>query len=562
LARLLIDAPGQAETETVTLDGADRLLIGRLPNASLLPTEPAAGETRCLAVPSPNVSANHALAYLTSSGVRIRDLDSKNGTWVRIPRGATLDVPVASNEVELLLASSLHGVVSDESPQAARYRDGADFGQGVSRAVSAWLSAVDVPARVWVVGEAPTDASAFGLATGEVLCVRAERTVDSTFHDRMVLLSRYVSTQNSLFSAEARTRSDGMILASSAIRNVHRRIVELALQSLPSVVLLGPSGSGKERLAETFHRCLGRGGSMVAVNCATLTRERLVVDLFGAEAGAYTDAKRTMTGAVERADGGTLFLDEIGELPLDVQPMLLRFLETGEYQRLGGIGHARFADVRVVAATNRDLRMMAREGKFREDLFFRLALEIIEVPPLAERAADVRAFLDSQMLGTVAASAACQAEALAMIEAHAWAGNFRELVNFARRLPRNAEAGSLSPAQIRRALEAGSLSSTPPTRSVTPPEPKAPANFIELLSASAAAFGRELNGQPPSNWSDVTTFVESYLKPFALAHLAGLQDVRDLDGITIGSVAELVRADRGTVSKQLRRYFECKKLGD
>jgi transcriptional regulator with GAF, ATPase, and Fis domain len=244
------------------------------------------------------------------------------------------------------------------------------------------------------------------LATGGTLVVQSDGTIDESFQGLLSRIARYVAAQNALYAAEQETRDDGMILASQAIRQVHRRVVELASQGVPRIVLIGPSGTGKERLARSFHRHAAGDRPLVAINCASLGRDRLIADLFGAEAGAYTGAQKTMIGAVERADGGTLFLDEIGEMPLEVQPQLLRFLDVGEYQRLGSIGVTRIANVKVVAATNRDLRRMVADGTFRADLFFRLALEVIDLPPLRQRFADVVAYLETQTLGETTAGTA------------------------------------------------------------------------------------------------------------------------------------------------------------
>ncbi|HSO35521.1 MAG TPA: sigma 54-interacting transcriptional regulator [Labilithrix sp.] len=395
-----------------------------------------------------------------------------------------------------------------------------------------------------------------------MLFIQVERTADVTFHERMVHVCRFVHAQNLLYAAEEDARSDGMILASQGMRAVHRRVVEVATQGLPSLILLGPSGTGKERLAQAYHRHLGRSGLLVAINCATLSRDRMVADLFGAEAGAYTDAKRAMTGAVERADGGTLFLDELGELPADVQPMLLRFLETGEYQRLGATGRPRFADVRLVAATNRDLRRMVRTGTFREDLFFRLALEIVEVPALRERFADVEAYLRSRSLGETSAYDALQPAARELLRGYHWPGNFREVMNLVRRLPSPAAPGSLDEGLIRRALEAGSLAPISPapfraTSQAVPAEPGM-ATLGDWLQASAKAFAQSTEREAPTSWGELSTFIEQFLKPLALAHLAGVAEARSLDDVAIAQVADRVQADRGTVTKQLRRYFESR----
>lgn len=374
-------------------------------------------------------------------------------------------------------------------------------------------------------------------------------------------LARFSNVQNALSTAEEDSRSNGVVLASPGIRAVHRRVVELGMQAVPSLVLLGPSGSGKERLAHSYHRALGRTGPLVPLNCATLSRERVVADLFGAEAGAYTDAKRAMTGAVERADGGTLFLDELGELPLDVQPLLLRFLETGEYQRLGSVGRPRFADVCIVAATNRNLRRMVRDGLFREDLFFRLALEIVDVPPLQDRFPDVVAYLDSQLLGEVSALEALQPDALELLRTYLWTGNFRELVNLVRRLPRPAARGSLDLGIVRRALEAGSLTGVSSVPQRAAPASTNPGGWLEWMHASAEAFMASTGQEGPLTWGDVTAFVEHFLKPWALANLGGVANEKDLEGLSLGPIAELLKADRGTVTKQLRRYFEAQRDG-
>ncbi len=151
-------------------------------------------------------------------------------------------------------------------------------------------------------------------------------------------------------------REEGLIVASQTMRQAIARLVDVASRGSKSLLLVGPSGSGKEGMARCFHRHSGRAGPFIAKNCATLTRDFVRSELFGAEKGAFTGAVQRTFGAVENAHEGTLFLDEIGELPLDVQPMLLRFLDQGEYERLGHRGPLGRADVCVVGATNKDLR--------------------------------------------------------------------------------------------------------------------------------------------------------------------------------------------------------------
>jgi two-component system nitrogen regulation response regulator GlnG len=381
------------------------------------------------------------------------------------------------------------------------------------------------------------------------------RTIDEQYADLLVTVARYVAAQNAIFVAEQEARGDGMILASAAVRQVHRRVVEAAMRNITRLVLLGPSGTGKERLARAYHRHLGRSGELVTVNCATLSRDRIVADLFGAEAGAYTGAQRAIIGAVERADGGTLFLDEIGEMPMDVQSQLLRFLDTGEYQRLGATGVTRHADVHVVVATNRDLRVMVHEGAFRLDLFFRLALEVIEVPSLRERFKDAMAYLAGQSLGRVSALDALAPAALELLRQHPWPGNFRELVNLVMRLPRDTGPSAIHADQLRALLDMGSIIARP-AAVMAPPST---GDLTDWLRDSAAAFCSDTGTTGPTTWSEMTTFIEQYLKPHALVHMAGVATAPNVDTLAIPKIADTVKADRGTVMKQLRRYFESRR---
>lgn len=194
------------------------------------------------------------------------------------------------------------------------------------------------------------------------------------------------------------------------------------------VLLLGESGTGKELAARGLHtEGSRRSGPFVAINCGAISEKLLESELFGHEKGAFTDAKTRKDGAFHRADRGTLFLDEIGEMPLAAQNKLLRTLETGEVCRVGGAGPS-YPDVRVVAATNRDLEEEVRAGRFREDLFFRLAVLGLRIPPLRERKEDfpglVRVLCDK--LGP---NIRVSEEALFVLEGHAFPGNVRELRN-------------------------------------------------------------------------------------------------------------------------------------
>jgi len=206
------------------------------------------------------------------------------------------------------------------------------------------------------------------------------------------------------------------------------RALELACQVARSdvpVLVTGPNGSGKERIAAIVHAnsAVARG-PFVAVNCGALPADLIEAELFGAESGAYTGAHKARAGRFDAADGGTLFLDEIGNLPLEGQMKLLRVLDTGTFQRLGS-NQTRRVKVRVLSATNADLKAMVREGSFREDLYYRLNVIEVRLPPLAERGDDVLPLAEHFLAGRATLSDAAR-DAL---RAHAWPGNVRELKN-------------------------------------------------------------------------------------------------------------------------------------
>jgi DNA-binding NtrC family response regulator len=555
VARIRIEVPGTVDTELLDLKDGEGVVFGRAPDGAV--REPDLQSVRTHVTNVPSVSSTHALVWLREQRIHMRDLGSRNGSWLRLPTATTMEVP-STEDVHLRLGFPSPATAPARQIEPPHYSDPAEFGSAVARAVQNWLVVQDIRASVIATrDDAPTNTIALPLASGERMVVIAERTVDDQFHELMVPVARFVAAQNAVYSAEQETRNDGMILASPAIRQVHRRVVEAAMQNTARVVLLGPSGTGKERLARAYHRHLGRSGPLITVNCATLSRDRIVADLFGAEAGAYTGAQRAVIGAVERADGGTLFLDEIGEMPLDVQSQLLRFLDTGEYQRLGATGVTRVASVHVVAATNRDLRVMVSGGTFRLDLFFRLALEIIEVPSLRERFTDAIAYLSSQQLAGCSALDALQAPALEQLRQHAWPGNFRELVNLVQRLPRSSTTGSIDVEAVRRILNAGALvvSDRIPTIADESPD----GDWLEWVREAAAAFCASQGGDGPQTWSDMTTFIEQYLKPYALVHMAGVAGAEGPNAVAVSKVADTVKADRGTVIKQVRRFFDSRR---
>ena len=196
-----------------------------------------------------------------------------------------------------------------------------------------------------------------------------------------------------------------------------------------SVTLLGETGVGKEILAHTLHALSARAkGPFVVVDCGAVAANLIESELLGHERGSFTGAVSAHAGAFERAHGGTLFLDEIGELPLHLQPRLLRALESRTVRRVGG-RQDRPLDVRVIAATNRDLRAEVAAGRFREDLFFRLAVAVIPVPPVRERLDDLPELVRSLLSDLGRPDLRVSEAAFRVLRAHPWPGNVRELKN-------------------------------------------------------------------------------------------------------------------------------------
>lgn len=227
-----------------------------------------------------------------------------------------------------------------------------------------------------------------------------------------------------------------LIGRSPAMQDVYRLIARVVANDL-TVLVSGESGTGKELVARAIHD-LGprRARPFVAINMAAIPRELIEAELFGHERGAFTGAAQRSAGRFEQAAGGTLFLDEIGDMPLDAQTRLLRVLQQGEFTTVGGARPIR-ADVRIVAATNRDLPAQVASGAFREDLFYRLAVVPVVLPPLRERRADVpllaRHFLDGAAAQGLPRRR-LSTEAMGALAAYDWPGNVRELENLMRRL--------------------------------------------------------------------------------------------------------------------------------
>ena len=256
--------------------------------------------------------------------------------------------------------------------------------------------------------------------------------------DELVRAVKQAVGQRSDVAAAPVAEGDGMPLVgrSPAMQGVYRMITRVLRNDL-TVLITGESGTGKELVAEAIHQLGARkSGPLVAVNAAAIPSDLIESELFGHEKGAFTGAVAQTIGKFEQANGGTLFLDEIGDMPAEAQTRLLRALQSGRIRRVGGRQEIS-VDVRIIAATNRDLAPMIAEGRFREDLFYRLNVVPIELPPLRERREDIEV-LSQHFLNLAAEDGLprhqISRDALALLEQRTWRGNVRELRNVVYRL--------------------------------------------------------------------------------------------------------------------------------
>lgn len=240
-----------------------------------------------------------------------------------------------------------------------------------------------------------------------------------------------------------RYRLDGLVFGSDAMLATLEMACQVARAPLP-LLITGPNGSGKERIAAIVHaNSAVAGGPFVALNCGALPPDLIEAELFGAESGAFTGANRAREGRFDAANGGTLFLDEIGNLPLAGQVKLLRVLETGRFERLGS-SRTRETTVRVLSATNADLKGMVAAGTFREDLYYRLNVIELRLAPLAERRDDIVPLAEHFLQGRARLNDAARDALMG----HAWPGNVRELKNTMERCALLCAGRSIAPADL------------------------------------------------------------------------------------------------------------------
>jgi len=277
---------------------------------------------------------------------------------------------------------------------------------------------------------------------------------------------------------------------SAAMRGVEEE-VEYAARSGAKVLITGESGVGKEIVARLIHdRGNRRTAPLVAINCAGIPDSLLESELFGHVKGSFTDAHRDKAGWLERAHGGTVFMDEIGEMSLRMQALLLRFLESGEIQRVGSDRHVPHVDVRVIAATHRRLIQLVAEKSFREDLYYRLNVLHIEVPPLRDRREDIGILLN-HFLETFAESyklpvPQVSPEALRHLTEYRWPGNVRELRNVAERLILRSSTGRIDVDALAREVVQDTSAGRPPLRAQRAVDPPSQLLFERIVKGGTS----------------------------------------------------------------------------
>ncbi len=273
------------------------------------------------------------------------------------------------------------------------------------------------------------------------------------------------------------------------------RIIEKVADTPSTVLITGESGTGKELVAHALHHGSSRRGKpLIKINCAAIPKDLMESELFGYERGAFTGAVTSKPGRFELADGGTLFLDEIGEIPIEMQVKLLRALQESEFERVGGVKTLK-VDVRLVAATNRDLQKEIAAGRFREDLFYRLAVVPISLPPLRDRKGDIPLLADffrekynRRLNKKIEALEPAALEALA---AHGWPGNIRELENMLERTVLFADGPTIRLADLPEAVRRGAAA---PAAGAAPAALPADgdASMKDIVKEAAAALEKDL----------------------------------------------------------------------
>ncbi|MBK1793052.1 nitrogen regulation protein NR(I) [Devosia sp. WQ 349] len=351
--------------------------------------------------------------------------------------------------------------------------------------------------------------------------------------------------------AEEPSESMPLVGRSTAMQDIYRALARL-MQTDLTVMVTGESGTGKELVARALHDFgKRRNGPFVAINMAAIPRDLIEAELFGHEKGAFTGANARSSGRFEQAEGGTLFLDEIGDMPMDAQTRLLRVLQEGEYTMVGGRTPIK-TNVRIVAATHRDLSQMIRQGLFREDLYYRLNVVPIRLPPLRERTDDIADLVahflraaqrEGEPLKTVSP------EAIRLMQNYSWPGNIRELENLVRRLAALYADEQISAEIVQNELNIADRISAP-TMAAGP---------VDLSMAVETHVGEVLreyepNLPPAGLYQRVIDRVEAPLIAMALNACGGNQiKAADLLGLNRNTLRKKIRTHSIEIVKHSRR---------
>ncbi|WP_233582413.1 sigma 54-interacting transcriptional regulator [Corallococcus sp. CA053C] len=501
----------QGGAETALLTPGQPVIVGR--------AEPAD-----LRVPDRKLSREHARFTLLENRVLVEDLGSRNGTWLSGRRVERVALDIGGEVLLGEVLARVHGLgaggprtageesfrhqLDDEEARARHLRRG--FALLAVRAPDGdapgdWIGCVRErlrpvdqlsafgPDRLLVLLPEVDAASALGLAravasplgvaggtprVGLAVYPGAASTVEELIDRALRSLERTSAREPVVQASDAWSDSSApevgsAIVAGAAMRGLLATAARVAGARIP-VILLGETGTGKEVLARYIHeQGPRRERRMVRVNCGAIPSQLIESTLFGHEKGAFTGAQQQHRGVFEEADKGSVFLDEIGELPLAAQVALLRVLETGSFCRVGGTREIA-VDVRVIAATHRDLEAMVAQGQFRDDLYYRLSTMVLELPPLRERMEEVeplaRRFLSLANEANGRQVRGLSPEALALFKAHSWPGNVRELKNALERAVVVATGELITAEDLPARVRATRAPDALPPRAQRPPE--------------------------------------------------------------------------------------------
>ena len=343
---------------------------------------------------------------------------------------------------------------------------------------------------------------------------------------------------------EAPPDHDAIVGNSRKMQEVFKEMGRLAEKNVP-VLVRGETGTGKELIARAlYYHSDRRNKTFVAVNCAAIPDSLIESELFGHEKGAFTNAVARRIGRFEQADKGTLFLDEIGDLPHDTQVKLLRVLQQKTISRVGGNQEIPI-DVRIISATHRDLEAMVKDGTFREDLYYRLNVAAITLPPLHDRAGDIepiaKYFLSKYSREFDIDQPALQPDALALLKEHEWPGNVRELENTVRKLLVQSQGRPITAASVTAILQSGATTSKPEPASATADSSDDTGSLASLVKSKLEASQR---GEIPGALESLTEELERELYTQAFALAKGNQS----------AVSKLVSVSRLTVREKLLKY--------